>query len=92
MEIDFTLLAMGLTALIGIGGAVFGEQFQGKYKQALEAMIEVGQFLSLISGTIKEISDALADETLTPDELKQIQQRLVKIKLILDELQAGLVK
>ena len=92
MEIDFTLLAMGLTALIGIGGAVFGVQFQGKYKQALEAMIEVGQFLSLISGTIKEISDALADETLTPDELKLIQQRLVKIKIILDELQAGLVK
>ena len=92
MEIDFTLLAMGLTALIGIGGAVFGVQFQGKYKQALEAMVEVGQFLSLISGTIKEISDALADETLTPDELKLIQQRLVKIKIILDELQAGLVK
>ena len=92
MEIDYTLLAMGLTALIGIGGAVFGVQFQGKYKQALEAMVEVGQFLSLISGTIKEISDALADETLTPDELKLIQQRLVKIKIILDELQAGLVK
>ena len=92
MEIDFTLLAMGLTALIGIGGAVFGVQFQGKYKQALDAMVEVGQFLSLISGTIKEISDALADETLTPDELKLIQQRLVKIKIILDELQAGLVK
>ena len=92
MEIDYTLLAMGLTALIGIGGAVFGVQFQGKYKQALEAMVEVGQFLSLISGTIKEISDALADETLTPDELKLIQQRLVKIKIILDELQADLVK
>ena len=92
MEIDFTLLAMGLTALIGIGGAVFGVQFQGKYKQALEAMVEVGQFLSLISGTIKEISDALVDETLTPDELKLIQQRLVKIKIILDELQMDLVK
>ena len=92
MEIDFTLLAMGLTALIGIGGAVFGVQFQGKYKQALEAMVEVGQFLSLISGTIKEISDALADETLTSEELKLIQQRLVKIKIILDELQADLVK
>lgn len=92
MTIDFTLLAMGLTALIGIGGAVFGLQFQGKYKQALIAMGETATLLGLLAGTITEITEAMKDQTLTPDELTSITQKLNKIKSVLEAMQAGLME
>ena len=91
MTIDFTLLAMGLTALIGIGGAVFGLQFQGRYRKAMVALSETGILLGLLADGVAEITEAMKDQTLTPDELKSITQKLNKLKSVLEALKDGIV-
>jgi hypothetical protein len=91
MAIDLSLIAMGLTALIGIVGAAFGLQFQGRYGKAVEAMKETATLLSLISITLAGISDAMKDQVLTQEEIEAVRQDLIKIKTTLEELQAGLL-
>lgn len=83
-----TVVAGALTLGIGAIAASYKSQYGG----ALKVMGEVAQFVGAASDVLVEIQKALADETVTPEEIKAISEKLAKFKPLLDEIQRMLAK
>ena len=67
-------------------------QYHGKYAAALASMGDAAQFLGAVSDVIAEIQKALADETVTPEEIKSIAVKLEKFQPLMTEIQKLLTK
>jgi hypothetical protein len=88
---DPTLLvavATGLTLAVGALAA----KYHSQYGSAIQVMGEAAQFVGSVSDVLTEIQKALADETVTPDEIKAISAKLAKFEPLLKEIQKMLVK
>lgn len=86
MAVDLALLAMGLTAIIGILGAVFGLQFEGKYKAVLKSIYDASILLNMSAKAAEDMSKALEDNTLTEEEIRNISINLTCLKESLEKI------
>ena len=78
--------------LCTIAAGLFAATYRSQYTGALKVMGEVAQFVGAASDILVEIQHAMADEKVTPEEIKAISEKLGKFKPLLDEIQRMLVK
>jgi hypothetical protein len=88
---DPTILVGGATILT-LGISFIAMKYQKQYSGALTVMGEAAQFVGSVSDVLTEIQKALADETVTPDEIKAISEKLAKFEPLLREIQRMLAK
>lgn len=82
------MVAAGLTMAIG----AVAVQYRGKYAELLASMGDVAHFLGAVSDVISEMQKALADEQVTPEEVKAIAAKLEKFQPLIAEIQKMLTK
>lgn len=80
--------ATGLTLAIGALAAKYRSQYSG----AITAMGEAAQFVGAVSDVLAEVQKSLADETVTPAEIKAISEKLAKFEPLMREIQKMLAK
>lgn len=83
-----TVVAAGLTLAAGALAA----NYRGQYGAAIAVMKDAAQFVGAVSDVLSEIQKALADETVTPEEIKVISEKLKKFEPLLEEIQKMLAK
>ena len=83
-----SMVAAGLTLAAG----ALAVQYRGKYAAALASMGDAAQFLGAVSDVITEMQKALADEKVTPDEVRAIAAKLEKFQPLMAEIQKILTK
>lgn len=90
--IDYAMLAAIGTAAIATIATYVSVRNWGRYQAALEVLQQSSMFVSAVSEVITEATEALADDQLTPEELKDIVARLEKVVAFLEELKKLLGK
>jgi hypothetical protein len=86
------VLLTTVAGLLTIGAGLVAASYKTQYGSAIKVMGEVGQFVGAISDVVVEIQKVLADEKVTPEEVKEVSERLAKFKPLLDEIQHMLAK
>jgi hypothetical protein len=81
-------VATGLTLVVGALAA----KYHGQYGGALKVMGEAAQFVGAVSDVLVEIQKVLADEKVTPEEIKEVSAKLAKFEPLLKEIQKMLAK
>lgn len=86
------ILLTTVAGLLTIGAGLVAANYKSQYGSALKVMGEVAQFVGSASDVLVEIQKALADDQVTPEEIKIISEKLAKFKPLLDEIQHMLNK
>jgi Tfp pilus assembly major pilin PilA len=89
---DAVFIATGVTAAIALVASGVGLKYYEKYKAALVVMEHSAMFLSGVTDVMAYSSMALADDQVTPDEVRVISQKLASVQKYLVELQSLLRK
>jgi hypothetical protein len=92
MEIDYAILAAVITTGIALVTTGLGIKYRGQYQAALVVINHSAMFISGVSEVIAYSTKALADDKLTPEEVKDIVERLEKVLAFLEQLKALLGK
>jgi len=92
MEIDYAVLAAVVTTGIALITTGLGIKYRGQYQAALVVIEHSAMFISGVSEVIGYATKALADDKLTPEEVKNIVERLQKVLSFLEQLKTLLGK
>ena len=92
MEIDYAVLAAVITTGIALVTTGLGIKYRGQYQAALVVINHSALFISGVSEVIQVATKALEDDNLSPEEVKDIVERLTKVLAFLEQLKALLGK
>ena len=92
MEIDYAILAAVITTGIALVTTGLGIKYRGQYQAALVVIQHSALFVGGVSEVIAYATKALEEDRLTPEEVKDITERLKKILAFLEELKVLLGK
>lgn len=90
MELEI-IAAMG-TGLLTLVVSAFGVKYYGKYKQIMTVMEHSALFVAGVSDVIAYATNALEDDQISTEEVKDVKARLELVLAYLEELQELLKK
>jgi Tfp pilus assembly major pilin PilA len=89
---DPVFIATGATAALALVASGVGLKYYEKYKAALAVMEHSAMFLNGVTDVMSFTAAALADDQVTPEEIKAISAKLTGVQKYLVELQTLLRK
>jgi Tfp pilus assembly major pilin PilA len=89
---DPVFIATGATTVIALVASGVGLRYYEKYKAALAVMEHSAMFLSGVTDVMSYASQTLADDQVTPDEIRVLSVKLAGVQKYLTELQVLLRK
>lgn len=84
---DYTMIAAVVTTGIALVMTGVGLKYRGQYQAAMVVVEHSALFIGGVSEVVATATKALADDTLTPEEIADINTRLAKVLEYLKELQ-----
>jgi hypothetical protein len=92
MELDYAMTAAVVTTGIALVTTGLGIKYREQYKAALAVIEHSAMFVSGVSEVIAYATEALKDDKLTPEEVRDITGRLQKVLTFLEQLKGLLGK